>query len=118
MSRVIPTTIIERECADVLARIAATEGLPFSEQTVVFLRAQLALLDRMLDAGEASADDQLDRGEAMEWSGLGKDALDAYPHVGSYTWKRWRRGDLTIREPRLLSAVDAQTGAGRGRGRG
>jgi hypothetical protein len=97
--RAVPAHVITSKIDELDKRLAALSGVPFCGESETFLKAQVAMLKGLIDAGEASADDLLDRKEAMEWSGLGKDALDNYPHAGSYSEKRWRRGHLPVRDP-------------------
>jgi hypothetical protein len=99
MTRVIPTHVVTGQIDELRRKLEAVRGLPEGERAVKWLEASLDMLNDLLDAGEASAEDRLDRAGAMEWSGLGKDALDGYPNTGSYGSKRWRRGDLPIRTP-------------------
>jgi hypothetical protein len=97
--RTVPTYVITSKIEELKGKLDAITGIPNSERAVEFVEAQLAMLRGLLDAGEASATDFLDRNEAMKWSGLKKDALDSYPHMGRYSSKRWRRGDLPVRNP-------------------
>lgn len=99
MALIVPVFVVEQELTALKGRLAAFAGVPMSEQSAAVLKHEMDLLKRLLDAGEAAADDLLDRDAAMNWSGLKKDALDGYPSTGSYGAKRWRRGDLPMRHP-------------------
>ncbi len=99
MVLIVPVFIIEQELAALYELIASLDGVPQSQAAVDVLKHEIEMLRRLTDAGRASANDLLDRETAMQWSGLKKDALDAYPSIGSYSAKRWRRGDLPIRNP-------------------
>ena len=65
----------------------------------------MALLESIMSLANESAEDQLTLKEAAEWSGLQTDTLQKnYHSVGEYSERRWRRGDLPLRDPFCFGA--------------
>ncbi len=105
--RAVPAQVIRTKIDELSRKLSVISDIPFGAQSEAFLRAHLTMLNGLIDAAEASAEDLLDRAEAMKWSGLGKDALENYPHIGSHSAKRWRRRHLPVKDPFGTPAPDA-----------
>lgn len=110
----VPTELIEKELAviakDKAALMKYSDGRDSMDLAVMMVLE--TILQRILGKAEACAEDLLTAEQAINWSGLQLDTLRKnYPSVGSGASRRWRRGDLPMRNLSGLPGRAGETGA-------